>query len=66
MLADPDCEGKFASVYAHRVSWLEIYIPLDRLDTGLSVILAIWLATVVAGFAIWLGTRRRDREPDRP
>ncbi len=64
MLADPDIESKWVSVYAAVVSWLEIYIPLDRLDTGLRILLAVWLATVVAGFAIWL--RARARDPEQP
>jgi hypothetical protein len=40
------------------VSWLEIYVPLTRLDAGLQVLLGVWVLTVVAGFVVWLASRR--------
>jgi hypothetical protein len=42
------------------VSWLEIYVPLDRLDAGLKILLLVWVLTVVAGFCAWLVSRRRE------
>ncbi len=45
------------------MSWLEIYVPLSRLDGGLLVLLAIWLVTVAAGFGVWLRQRGREQAP---
>ncbi|MHC4136884.1 MAG: hypothetical protein ACYTDU_19600 [Planctomycetota bacterium] len=42
------------------MSWLEIYVPLSRLDAGLKILLLVWVLTVVAGFAAWLTSRRRQ------
>ena len=43
------------------VSWLEIYAPLDRLDSGLLIFLLLWILTVLAGFALWIF----DTKPDK-
>ena len=34
------------------MDWLEIYVPLTRLDTGLLILLVIWIVTIIVSFYI--------------
>ena len=46
------------------MSWFEIYVPFARLDSGLILLFAIWLAILGAGFVLpWIFRRRASDKP---
>lgn len=39
------------------MTWLEIYVPFQRLDSGLRILLIVWVLAVALGFAVWIRSR---------